>query len=85
MKLAVEFQGSLKSILAGLAEAVEKQQLNAKSIMAADLVTIGDSWLGTAVAGGLIQPIENAEEHEWYHRIGSRWQVPLTLACLCVQ
>ena len=73
-KLAVEFRGSLSNILADLAVSMEKRHLTARSAMAADLVTIGDSWLATAVQGGLIEPIANVDQFEWFKRLDLKWQ-----------
>ncbi|KAL2635634.1 hypothetical protein R1flu_007113 [Riccia fluitans] len=75
VKLVAEFQGSLQTIFTELSTALTKQQLTPKSALAADLVTIGDSWLGKAVSGGLINPIENVEKYEWFQRLGKKWQV----------
>ena len=74
-KLAVEFKANLSDILAELAFTMEKKQISPKSAMAADLVTVGDSWLATAVQGGLIDPIPNAEQFEWFKRLHPKWQV----------
>ncbi|CAM6010716.1 unnamed protein product [Sphagnum balticum] len=73
-KLAVEFKGSLSDILADMAASMEKRNLTPRSAMAADLVTVGDSWLATAVQGGLIEPITNAEQFEWFQRLDSKWK-----------
>jgi hypothetical protein len=32
---------------------------------AADVVTLGDAWLGPAIKQGLIQPIPSAETYRW--------------------
>jgi spermidine/putrescine-binding protein len=76
-KLAVEFKGSLSDILADMAASMEKRNLTPRSAMAADLVTVGDSWLATAVQGGLIEPIKNAEQFEWFQRLDSKWKTLL--------
>lgn len=74
-KVSAEFKGSLSDILADLAVSMEHNQITPKSIMAADLVTVGDSWLAAAVQGGLIEPIRNAEQFDWFNRLHPRWQV----------
>lgn len=74
-KVSAEFKGSLSDILADLAVSMENQHITPKSTMAADLVTVGDSWLAAAVIGGLIEPIKNAEQFEWFNRLHPRWQV----------
>lgn len=75
VKLTAEFQGSLKSIFSDLSSTLESKKLTPRSAMAADLVTIGDSWLSKAVEGGLLRPIDHAEQFEWYQRLGPKWQV----------
>lgn len=74
-KLSAEFKGSLSDILAELAVSMENSQITPKSAMAADLVTVGDSWLATAVQGGLLDPIRNAEQFDWFNRLHPKWQV----------
>ncbi|KAL3683745.1 hypothetical protein R1sor_001767 [Riccia sorocarpa] len=75
VKLVAEFQGSLQSIFTELSTALTRgQQLTPKSALAADLVTVGDSWLDKAVSRGLITPIENVEKYEWFQRLGKKWQ-----------
>eukprot|EP00250_Pteridium_aquilinum_P010560 c19474_g1_i2 orf=133-2253(+) len=74
VQITFESQGGLKEIVSALSIALEKKKITPRSILAADIVTIGDSWLQAAVSGGLIQPIENAEHHEWFKRLGPKWQ-----------
>jgi hypothetical protein len=74
-KVSADFKGSLSDILADLAQSMENNQIAPRSTMAADLVTVGDSWLATAVQGGLIEPIRNAEQFDWFKRLHPKWQV----------
>ncbi|CAK9856465.1 unnamed protein product [Sphagnum jensenii] len=60
-----------------MAASMEKRNLTPRSAMAADLVIVGDSWLATAVQGGLIEPIRNAEQFEWFQRLDSKWKTLL--------
>lgn len=39
---------------------------NKRSAGLADLVTLGDSWLGPAVQRGLVQPLPSATTSRWY-------------------
>jgi spermidine/putrescine-binding protein len=41
---------------------------------AADIVTLGDAWLGPAIQQQLIQPIPSAETYRWWRRLPRRWQ-----------
>jgi spermidine/putrescine-binding protein len=77
MKFRVEFQGSLRGIISELASALLKERLSPQSIMAADLVTIGDSWLDMAICGEMIEPIKNPEQQEWFNHLNDRWKVHL--------
>lgn len=77
MKLRVEFQGSLRGIISELGSALLKERLSPQSIMAADLVTVGDSWLDLAICGEMIEPIKNPEQQEWFNRLNNRWKVHL--------
>ncbi|KAG6543404.1 hypothetical protein Mapa_015320 [Marchantia paleacea] len=76
-KVVAEFQGNLQNIFTDLSTALSSKQLTPKSALSADLVTIGDSWVGRAVSGGLITPIENVEKYEWFQRLGTTWQTYL--------
>lgn len=75
LKLQVEFRATLESVFSELSLALKNGSLMPKSAMAADLATIGDSWLSLAVSRGLIEPIEGAEEQEWFKRLSDRWKV----------
>ncbi|MCO5590972.1 hypothetical protein L7F22_044948 [Adiantum nelumboides] len=74
VRFSVEYQNSLNEIISALQSAVKKKEVKPKSILAADLVTVGDSWLSLAVSGGLIQPIENAKQQEWFKRLNTKWE-----------
>lgn len=56
MKFRVQLQGNLQGIISKLASALSPQ-----SIMTANLVTIGESWLDLAIYEELIEPIKNPE------------------------
>lgn len=45
-----------------------------RSAGAADIVTIGDAWLGPAIRAGYVQPIDGAEMFRWWRRMAPRWQ-----------
>lgn len=76
-KTTIEYQGALREIMSALASALEKKQVKPRSILSADVVTVGDSWLRLAVSGGLIEPIDNAEHHDWFKRLDQKWQALL--------
>lgn len=40
----------------------------------ADVVTLGDTWLGPAIQRGLVRPIPGAESSRWWGALPRRWQ-----------
>lgn len=75
MKLQSEFRGSLEDIISDLSLTLNKGRLEAKSTMAADIVTIGDSWLNLAISRGMIEPIRDVEEQDWFGGLDDKWKV----------
>lgn len=73
--MILEYRGSLDSIFSELCLASEKGRVQPKSAMASDIVSIGDSWLSYAVRKGLIEPIKDAEEHDWFRNLSEKWKV----------
>ncbi|KAK6129835.1 hypothetical protein DH2020_036421 [Rehmannia glutinosa] len=72
-----EFRRSLKDIFHELSDPLKKEKINPKSAAAADLVTLGDSWLNFGIGKGLIQPIEAAEDQDWFRGLSDKWKVYL--------
>lgn len=58
-----------------MSQCMDKGQVQPKSAMAADAVTLGDSWLGYAIRQGLLEPVKNAEEQDWFRSLSDRWKV----------
>lgn len=77
MKLLTEFRGSLENIFSDLSLTINKGHLEPKSVMAADVVTIGDSWLSLAISRGLIEPMKGVEEQDWFRSLNDKWKVYL--------
>lgn len=76
LKFSPEFRTSIDTLFTELSQCVEKGEVQSKSAMAADVVSIGDSWLGYAIRKGLVEPIKNAEEQDWYRSLSDRWKEP---------
>ncbi|KAH7687149.1 Bacterial periplasmic spermidine/putrescine-binding protein [Dioscorea alata] len=74
LKLTCEFRANLESIFSDLSAAVKKGSLDNKSAMSADIVSIGDSWLSSAITGSLIEPIQHVEEQDWFKSLGGKWK-----------
>ncbi|KAJ3707120.1 hypothetical protein LUZ61_010825 [Rhynchospora tenuis] len=81
LKLNIGYRANLDSIFSELTSASDKGRVQPKSAMAADIVSIGDSWLSNAVAKGLIEPIKNAQEQDWFRNLSQRWKVYLCRNC----
>ncbi|KAF0892310.1 hypothetical protein E2562_014871 [Oryza meyeriana var. granulata] len=77
LKLSPEFRTSLEALFSEMSQCLDKGQLQPKSAMAADVVSIGDSWLGYAISKGLVEPVKNAEEQDWFRNLSNRWKIHL--------
>ncbi|XP_059663045.1 uncharacterized protein LOC132308820 isoform X2 [Cornus florida] len=77
MKLLSEFRGNLEDIFTDLSKQAMKGNVDPKSAMAADIVTVGDSWLNFAINKTLIEPIQGAEDQDWFRGLSDNWKVYL--------
>ncbi|XP_058085826.1 uncharacterized protein LOC131233206 isoform X1 [Magnolia sinica] len=77
LKLQSELRGSLEHIFSDLALAFKKGRVEPKSTMAADIVTIGDSWLHLAISKGIIEPIHDVEGQNWFKSLDDKWKAYL--------
>lgn len=77
MQFRPEFQRSLRSIFDELSNPFNKGKISPKSVAAADLVTLGDSWLNFVIDKGLIEPITGADDQEWFQDLSLEWKVQI--------
>ncbi|XP_077244726.1 putrescine-binding periplasmic protein-like protein isoform X2 [Tasmannia lanceolata] len=77
LKLQAEYRGNLKDIFSDLSLAAKEGRLEPKSAMAADIATMGDSWLSLAVNEGTIEPIHDVEGQDWFNSLNEKWKVYL--------
>ncbi|KAL5214656.1 hypothetical protein ABZP36_003808 [Zizania latifolia] len=77
LKLNPEFRTSLDALFSEMSQCLDKGRIQPKSAMAADVVSIGDSWLGYAIHKGLVEPVKNAEEQDWFRSLSDRWKIHL--------
>lgn len=77
MKFRPEFRRSIKDIFRELSNPFNKGKISSKSAMGADLVTLGDSWLNFAIGEGLIEPLQGAEDQDWFRDLGYKWKVQM--------
>lgn len=43
--------------------------------MAADIVSVGDSWLSLAIRKGLIVALQGVEDLDWFRGLDDKWKV----------
>ncbi|WOL17230.1 hypothetical protein Cni_G26019 [Canna indica] len=77
LNLNMEYRGSFESIFSDLSSASNKGHFLPKSAMAADIISLGDSWLSFAIRMGLIEPIKSIKEQDWFKNFGNKWKVHL--------
>ncbi|XP_057503443.1 uncharacterized protein LOC130786983 isoform X1 [Actinidia eriantha] len=81
MKLRSEIRGSLNDIFSDLSKSFMKGKFDHKSAVAADIVTVGDSWLNFAIKKGLIEPLQGVEDQDWFRGLCGIWKVYLCRNC----
>lgn len=74
VKLRPEFRQNIMDIFSELSQSNNKGSVSPNSAMAADVVTLGDSWLSFAIKEGLIQPIQGVEEQDWFRDLTDDWK-----------
>ncbi|XP_071724730.1 uncharacterized protein [Rutidosis leptorrhynchoides] len=77
VSLSTEFQARLEDIFSGLSLPLKKGKVGPKSTVAADLVSIGDSWLSHAIQKAMIEPIKEVDTYDWFKSLGEKWKVYL--------
>uniref|UniRef100_A0A2P2JCA5 Uncharacterized protein n=1 Tax=Rhizophora mucronata TaxID=61149 RepID=A0A2P2JCA5_RHIMU len=77
LQLRTKFLGSLENIFDDLCKFLGKRNVGPASAMAADIVTIGDSWLSFAIKKGIIEPVRDIEDQDWFKGLGDKWKVYL--------
>ncbi|KAG9139968.1 hypothetical protein Leryth_010496 [Lithospermum erythrorhizon] len=76
-KLKVDMRQSLHSIFDELSLPFTSGKISPKSALAADVVSLGDSWINFAISKGLIEPMLGIEEEEWFKNLHENWKVYL--------
>ncbi|KAH9603530.1 hypothetical protein KSS87_006277 [Heliosperma pusillum] len=74
LKLSVQFRGSIEDIFSELIGSLRKVDVSPKSVLTADLITIGDSWLDLAIAKSVIEPMQMAEDYDWFKGLPEKWK-----------
>ncbi|KAH9687639.1 putrescine-binding periplasmic protein-related [Citrus sinensis] len=68
---------SIDGIFHNLSMPFNKVKAKSASYMAADLVSVGDSWLSYAIIKRLIEPIAVAEDQYWFKCLSHKWKAYL--------
>ncbi|RZC73910.1 hypothetical protein C5167_049389 [Papaver somniferum] len=77
LKLSTEFRGSLDDVFNDLSTSFSKSKLGAKSAMAADIVSVGHSWLSLGISKGMIESMQDVEGQDWFKGLSNKWKVYL--------
>ncbi|KDO39595.1 hypothetical protein CISIN_1g040772mg [Citrus sinensis] len=65
---------SIGGIFNNLSLPFNKVKANSATYMAADLVSVGDSWLSFAIKERLIEPTAGAEDQDWFKCLSHKWK-----------
>ncbi|KAM1139608.1 hypothetical protein FF1_039737 [Malus domestica] len=76
-KVHMKSHASLEGIFSDLSMAFSKGNVGPSSVVAADLVSVGDSWLSYAISKAVIDPIQGVEDQDWFKGLSDRWKVYL--------
>lgn len=74
-KASAEFRGNPESIYSELGLSSKKCSIGPKSAMAADIVSLGDSWLSYAINDCLIEPMHEVDNQSWLNDLSDAWKV----------
>ncbi|MFQ6626926.1 hypothetical protein Gotur_006243 [Gossypium turneri] len=81
LKLQTKFRPTLEDIFTQLClpftQAKAKVNIGPASPAAADILTLGDSWLPLAIKKAVIEPITAAEHQDWFKDLSRKWKVYL--------
>lgn len=79
MKFRLKYNGSLEGIFSDLSMPSRKGNVSPSSTLAADIVSVGDSWLNFAINKAIIEPIQGVEDLEWFKGLNDKWKVRMQL------
>ncbi|KAH9753764.1 spermidine/putrescine-binding periplasmic protein [Citrus sinensis] len=75
LKFQMNLCASIDGIFNNLSVPFNKVKAKSASYMAADLVSVGDSWLSFAIKKRLIEPMAGAEDQDWFKCLSHKWKV----------
>ncbi|XP_059444182.1 uncharacterized protein LOC132176077 isoform X3 [Corylus avellana] len=74
LKFSLKYNASLEGIFSDLSMPSRKGRVSPSSTMAADIVSVGDSWLNLAISKSIIEPIQGADDQEWFKALSDKWK-----------
>ncbi|XP_024038901.1 uncharacterized protein LOC18041584 [Citrus clementina] len=74
LKFQMNLCASIGGIFNNLSVHFNKVKAKSASYMAADLVSVGDSWLSFAIKKRLIEPMAGAEDQDWFKCLSHKWK-----------
>ncbi|KAI3703593.1 hypothetical protein L1987_73783 [Smallanthus sonchifolius] len=77
VKFRLEFRGTIEDIFSELSKTIGEGIVTSKSAGAADIVSLGDTWLNFAISKKLIEPVQGVDDHDWFHTLSDKWKVYL--------
>lgn len=70
VRLKTRFLANLEDIFLNLSKPTSK----GKKESAADMISLGDSWLSFAIKEKLIEPMKGVEVQDWYKGLSDKWK-----------
>lgn len=74
LKFNLKYNASIEGIFSDLFKSSRKGNISPSSTLAADIVSVGDSWLNLAINKSLLEPIQGAEDQEWFKALSDKWK-----------
>ncbi|KAL1204972.1 hypothetical protein V5N11_016321 [Cardamine amara subsp. amara] len=74
VRLKTRLRANLEEIFFDLSKPSKK---GSGSTAAADMISIGDSWLSFAIKEKLIEPMKGIEDQDWYKGLSDKWKIYL--------
>lgn len=82
VRLKTRFRANLEEIFFDLSKPSKKGKMGSASTAAADMISIGDSWLSFAIKEKLIEPMKGIEDQDWYKGLSDKWKVRILICGL---
>ncbi|KAL8209930.1 hypothetical protein R6Q57_006662 [Mikania cordata] len=77
VKFRLEFRGTIDDIFSELSTTIGKGIVTSKSAGAADIVSLGDTWLNFTINKKLIEPLQGVDDQDWFQTLSDKWKVYL--------